>query len=364
VRAPHRARFRLPGFAAALTVLPFAALPTVGARGARPSTRARARCLATTLALVALALLTLVAPAAARPVQSHSMIHTCCTSDSERAYLIAAAKASGANIVRLDVEVHGIVRWSPYGRWYDFSELDRVVALARRNRIRILAILSGTPAGMAACPAGTAPEAAWRCAPADPDAFARHVVAIMEHAGRGVHAWEFWNEPDQGYMYSGSPEAYGSALGAIHRRSAGRFRITNGGVADLRSGLPFLRRAIEAGASFDIGNIHLRGRNLRTQAERAARFFAERRFWVTEHGYPSQPDPQAQARYLRHSISALRAGGADQVFVTLRDIDEFGAASPFASEGILGKPAWNLIVRLNRQADRARNTGRGEPAQG
>lgn len=301
------------------------------------------------VALVALAPFSPVAPAAARPVQSHSMIHTCCTPDAEQASLFAAAKASGANLVRLDVEVHGIVRWTPYGHVYDFSKLDRVVALARENHIRILGILSGTPAGMAGCPAGIPPEGAWKCAPAEPDEYARHVVAIMEHAGAGVLAWEFWNEPDLSYMYVGSPEAYGRALGAIHRRSAGRFRITNGGVADLHGGLPFLRRAIAAGARFDIGNIHLRGTKLRAQAERAARFFGQRPLWVTEHGYPSHPDPQAQVRHLRNSLPALRAGGADQIFVTLRDIDEFGPNSPFASEGIMGKPAWNLIVGLNRR---------------
>ena len=283
-------------------------------------------------------------------VQSHSMIHTCCTPDADRGSLMAAAKASGARIVRLDVEVHGIVIPSPGGYRHDFSKLDEVIALGRRHGIRILGILSGTPAGMEACPAGTAPEAAWKCAPADPDEYARHVVAIMEHAGTGVHAWEFWNEPDQRYMYTGSPEAYGRSLGAIHELSAGRFRITSGGISDLPGGLPFLRRAIRAGARFDIGNVHLRGADLRAQARRAARFFGDRPLWVTEHGYPSHPEPQRQARHLRNSLPALRAGGADQVFVTLRDIDEFGPDSPFASEGIIGKPAWHLIVGINRRS--------------
>jgi hypothetical protein len=323
VRALHRARLRLLQLAASLAIVP-----------------------------AALAAFSFVDSASARPVQSHSMVHTCCTPELEQASLIAAAKASGANLVRLDVEVHGIVHWSPYGHWYDFSKLDRVVALARKSRIRILGILSGTPAGMTACPTGTPPEASWKCAPADPDGYARHVVAIMEYAGKGVHAWEFWNEPDLGYMYIGTPQAYGRALGAIYRRSAGRFRITSGGVSDIRGGLPFLRRAIAAGARFDIGNIHLRGTGLRRQAKRAARFFGDRPLWVTEHGYPSQPDAQAQVRHLRNSIRALRGGGADQVFVTLRDIDEFGPDSPFASEGILGKPAWDLIVGMNRRAHR------------
>lgn len=304
--------------------------------------------------LAVLALAVALGPAAAGapaagPVQSHSMIHTCCTPAADRGTLMAAAKASGARIVRLDVEVHGIVVPTPAGYRYDFSKLDEVVALGRRHGIRILGILSGTPAGMEACPPGTSPEAAWRCAPADPDEYARHVVAIMEHAGDGVYAWEFWNEPDERYMYTGSPEAYGRALGVIHALAAGRFRITTGGIADLSGGLPFLRRAIAAGARFDIGNVHLRGTDLRDQVRRAARFFAGMPLWVTEHGYPSHPAPDDQLRNLRSSLPELRAGGADQVFVTLRDIDEFGADSPFASEGILGKPAWRLVVRMNQR---------------
>lgn len=76
------------------------------------------------------------------------------------------------------------------------------------------------------------------------------------------------------------------------------------------------------------------------------------------HGHPhprgaprhtgQKPNPRAQASYLSHSIPALRAGGADQIFVTLHDnIGEFGPDSPFASEGILGKPAWALIRAMN-----------------
>jgi hypothetical protein len=63
-------------------------------------------------------------------------------------------------------------------------------------------------------------------------AYARFAVAVMEHAGPGVLAWEFWNEPDLPYMYLGTPEQYGRALRAISRRAGGRFRITNGGWPD------------------------------------------------------------------------------------------------------------------------------------
>jgi hypothetical protein len=79
------------------------------------------------------------------------MVHTCCTTEADKAALIAAAKASGAGIVRLDVEVHGIVRPASDGYRYDFSSLDQVIALGRRHGIDILAVLSGTPAGMTDC---------------------------------------------------------------------------------------------------------------------------------------------------------------------------------------------------------------------
>jgi hypothetical protein len=313
--------------------------------------RAALRCACMSLCLAAAD----TGPAVAHPVQSHSMIHLCCTPYEEQAQVISAARASGADIVRLDVELQGVVAPSPYGYVYDFSKLDRLLAFARRTGIRILAVLNGTPAGMTACPPGTDFEASWKCPPKDVQVYARLAVAVMEHAGPGVLAWEFWNEPDLSYMYLGTPEQYGRTLGAISRRAGGRYRITNGGVAGLRTGLPFLRRAIAAGARFSIGNIHLRGTLLRGRARTASRFFGRRPLWVTEHGYPSRPDPQAQVRYLTQSIPALRAGGADQVFVTLRDMDEFGLDSPFASEGILGKPAWNLIRGFNarRPASRA-----------
>jgi hypothetical protein len=294
--------------------------------------------------LLALLVFAPAADASHPRVQSHSMIHVCCTPDREQEHFLAAAKASGATMIRLDVEVHGIVRW-PWG--HDYSNLDRVIELARRHDIRILGVLSGTPAGMTECPPGIPFEHSWKCPAADPAVYAEQVVAIMEHAGDGVFAWEFWNEPDLGYMYVGSAEAYGRTLGAIYEQAAGRFRITSGGVSDV--GLPFLQRAIEAGARFDIGNVHLRWDNVAAKAASASDFFGDRPVWVTEHGYPSHPDPDAQLRYLEQSIPSLRAGGADEVFVTLRDTPEFGPASPFASEGIIGKPAWDLIVALNAE---------------
>src|SRR5262245_57075883 len=111
------------------------------------------------------------------------MIYFCCTPAAEQDALLAQAKASGARIVRLDVELNGIVRPAPNDSPYDFSKLDRLLAVARQYRIRLLGVLGGTSAGRAACPPGVPVEASWKCPPADPDAYARDAVAVMEHAG-------------------------------------------------------------------------------------------------------------------------------------------------------------------------------------
>jgi hypothetical protein len=136
-------------------------------------------------------------------------------------------------------------------------------------------------------------------------------------------------------------------------------------------------RALAAGAanSFDVANVHLRGRAVvLPQVVRAWRRFFRRQghrgpLWVTELGYPSataaQADPGyrggelAQARYLSAALPALLRAGAAQVFVTLRDAwaSEYGSASPFTSEGVLGmdehepyatrrKPAFEVVRRL------------------
>jgi hypothetical protein len=306
---------------------------------------------------LALAILLILPSSASAGVQAHSMLHTCCDTPEKVEQTFQAAQAMGASRVRLDVEVHGII--SAQGA-YDFSKLDHVLATARRYDMRVLGILSGTPPQFGDCPVGTPIQDSWKCGARDPDAYGAAVAKIIDHAPRVT--WEFWNEPDLDYMYTGTPERYGQMLRALYRevkREHPGTRITFGGVAGSKS---FVRRALDAGArrSFDIANVHIRGHSavLRGITVRWRRFFKRETgrklpLWVTEHGFPSDPKWQwdgftgevGQARYLKRSVTRIRRGGAREIFVTLFDSAEFGD-NAYATEGVANKPAARTLARL------------------
>ena len=60
-----------------------------------------------TLAALAVALCAAV-PAQAAPVSSHAMLYTCCTPPAMKERILSEAAASGAEYVRVDVELNGI----------------------------------------------------------------------------------------------------------------------------------------------------------------------------------------------------------------------------------------------------------------
>jgi len=75
---------------------------------------------------------------------------------------------------------------------YDWSGLDRIVQAANAKNLKLLPILSYTPAW--ARPAGCTST---KCAPADPNQFATFASeAAKRYAPLGVHNWEVWNEPN------------------------------------------------------------------------------------------------------------------------------------------------------------------------
>jgi hypothetical protein len=100
--------------------------------------------------------------------------------------------------------------------------------------------------------------------------------------------------------------------------------------------------------AFDIANLHERGDlwQLAPDLTGCRQFLAAQGFggplWVTEHGYPSDPQYQydpgytggeaAQASFLEASVPTLVDAGAAEVFITERD----NLSGPFASEGVLG----------------------------
>jgi hypothetical protein len=333
--------------------------------------------------LPAVALLAAAGPARAdQPVSSHAMVHTCCTPPAMKERLFAEAAASGAEFIRVDVELAGIFGGGPDRP--DWAALDGVIELAGRHDLEVLGVILGTPGWLSSCPERGA-EAAL-CPPRDPAEFGRLAGDVAAHAQGSIRHWEILNEPDARWAFKGSAEDYArmlsAAYDAIHARVPGA-RVVLGGVERPRERKWTERMLATPGADaarkFDIAALHLRLRLRNVLADLPAylrsyrELLAARGFrgpvWVTEHGYPADPafqwDPAyrggdaAQAAFLRDSIPALTAAGADQVFVTLRDnlwgeylseglvhIDEADPSYPAAR-----RPAFETVLDQSGEID-------------
>jgi len=293
--------------------------------------------------LPAVALFTAAGPARAdQPVSSHAMVYTCCTPAAMKERLFAEAKASGAEFIRVDVELAGI--FASEGGRPDWRALDGVIALAERHDLEVLGVILGTPGWLSTC-ADRGADAAL-CPPRDPAEFGRLAAEVASHASGSIRHWEILNEPDADWAFKGTAEDYArmlsAAYDAIHARVP-EARVVQAGVERPREHEWTERMLATPGADavnkFDIAALHLRLRlrnvlaDLPAQLRSYRELLAARGFrgpvWVTEHGYPADPafqwDPAyrggdaAQAAFLRDSIPRLTAAGADQVFVTLRD---------------------------------------------
>jgi hypothetical protein len=320
------------------------------------------------LIIVLLGAAVTAAPAQGAPVSSHAMVHTCCTPQAMKERIFAEAAASGAEFIRVDVELSGIFPVGPEDP--DWRALDGMIELAERHDMKMLGLILGMPTWLSACPERGA-EAAL-CPPRDPAEFGRLAAEVATHAGGSVRHWQILNEPDANWAFKGTPEDYARMLSAAHDAIHARVpeaRVVLGGVERPRERAWTERMLATPGADaarkFDIAALHLRLRlrnvlgDLPTYLREWRRLLADHGFrgpvWVTEHGYPADPrfqwDPAyrggdaAQAAFLRDSIPRLEAAGAEQVFVTLRD----NLWGEYLSEGLVGideaDPAYPAVRR-------------------
>jgi hypothetical protein len=307
------------------------------------------------------------APAAAAPagegrppISSAAQLFTCCTPPELQERMFAEAAASGAEFVRVDVELHGIFDAGGTRDRPQWTRLDEMIARARRHEVRLLGIIRGTPTWLSTCPRRG--SKATICAPRDPAEWGRLAGEVAAHARGSIDHWEILNEPDASWAFTGSAEDYARMLSAAYdaiKAGAPGARVVFGGVERPREHdwieRVFATPRADAARKFDIAAVHLRLR-LRNELRELPQWLTAWRalvarhgfrgpIWVTEHGYPADPafqwDPAyrgtdtaggdaAQAALLRDSIPLLARAGADQVFVTLRDF-VFGE---FLSEGI------------------------------
>jgi hypothetical protein len=311
---------------------------------------------------VALGVLGLATPAHASPVAAHAMVHTCCTPPAEKERVFREAAALDASYIRVDVELTG-----------DLSRLDEIVRLSRRYELPVLGILIVPPDFT------------------DAAEFGRLTGRAVERAGGAIPAWEVMNEPDADYAFHGTPEQYARMLSAAYEAIKARApdaQVSIGGLVDPRRtdwlARVFRTPGADALHRFDIASLHLRGpvdlvvnRYREFSAWLAARGF-HGPVWVTEHGYPADPnfqvDPayaggaEAQAAYLTQSLVGLGEAGAPEIFVTLRDNPALLPAN--VTEGVVGRPAFEAVRRVANEWDQLlawraeqRESARAVPAE-
>ena len=299
-------------------------------------------------------------PASAAPISSAAQLYTCCSPAGAQQRMFSEAADSGAEYVRVDVELHGI--FGAGADEPDWSHFDRMVALAEKNHVKLLGIIGGSPLWLTSCP--DARSRVWICAPRDPREWGRLAGEVAKHARGKIDHWEIVNEPDANWAFTGSAEDYARMLSAAYdaiKSQAPDAKVVFGGVERPREHAwverVFATPGADAAHKFDIAAVHLRLRLRNRLPELAVWLLDWRRLlrgygfdgpiWVTEHGYPAAPawqwDPSyrgtdvatgeaAQARLLRASIPLLAKAGADQIFVTLRDNDDL--YGEYLSEGI------------------------------
>ena len=265
--------------------------------------------------------------------------------------MFAQAAAMHASAIRLDVAPALV--FSSQGRPPDFSGLDEVVALAQRYDLSVVGDLLTIPTWMADCATPTSTPS--RCATDDLSGYASVISQIAARADPAIRDWEVWNEPDTTQFFDGTPQQYALMLRTAHDAIKSVDPADNvllGGVSSVAAtgwlAQVFATPGADAIHAFDIANLHERGDLWQLAPDVAGfrQFLATQGFdgplWITEHGYPSDPQYQydpgytggaaAQASFLEASVPTLIDAGAAEVFVTERD----NLSGPFASEGVLG----------------------------
>jgi hypothetical protein len=265
--------------------------------------------------------------------------------------MFAQAAAMHAAAIRLDV-APALIFTSP-SQPPDFSGLDDVDALARTYHLQVVADLLTIPTWMAQCAAPTSTPS--RCATNDLAGYGSVIAQVVRRADPVIRDWEVWNEPDTGEFFDGTPQQYAFMLRAAHDAITSVDPADNvllGGISSVARTAWLAQVLATPGAdavhAFDIANLHERGDLWQLAPDVASfrQFLAAQGFggplWVTEHGYPSDPQYQydpgytdgeaAQASYLQASVPTLIDAGAAEVFVTERD----NLSGTFASEGVLG----------------------------
>jgi polysaccharide biosynthesis protein PslG len=259
------------------------------------------------------------------------------------------AKAVGAGIVRIDIHWDWLEHDAPgkahWDKWL-VNILSQFLDQARRKRIDVMAVVTGSPCWAASGPTKRFPNVTFcgRYAPKRPRDYANFLKRLVSFAGDRIKYYEIWNEPNlmdpnhkpnwlEGNSHLDPVVAYTRMLQAAYRAVKGinsSLQVIAPGTSYADVG--FIRRMYDAGAKgyFDALSLHpySDGRdpgrcnfpgvpNTKTfkcgvQAIRKlmdSRGDGRKRIWLTEFGVPSGPpgsgSEQAQADYLARAAAQI-----------------------------------------------------------
>jgi GH35 family endo-1,4-beta-xylanase len=146
----------------------------------------------------------------------------------ELAATIADYRQLGVKWVRFDFD------WSviePVSGQYAFERYDQVVERLAQADIRILGLIAYTPSWANGGKPGKYHP------PRDPARFAGFAARLAgRYAGKGVHAWEIWNEPNLGQFWGNAPDpaAYTALLKLAYtaiKKADPKAVVVSGGLA-------------------------------------------------------------------------------------------------------------------------------------
>ena len=257
------------------------------------------------------------AHAAVDPIGAHSMLQL----DDPPSFMqamFAQAAAMHAAAIRLDV-APALIFTSP-SQPPDFSGLDEVVALAQTYHLQVVADLLTIPTWMAQCATPTSTPS--RCATGDLPAYGSVIAQIVRRADPVIRDWEVWNEPDNGEFFDGTPQQYAGMLRTAHdaiKSVDPADDVLLGGISGVMAegwlAQVFAASGADAVHAFDVANLHERGDLWQLAPDVAGfrHFLATQGFagplWVTEHGYPSDPQYQYDPAYTGGECGAGRLPG-------------------------------------------------------
>lgn len=288
---------------------------------------------------------------------------------------------------------------------YDWSGLDKTVAMAAENHLEVLPILYSTPAWLAhderVLPVANGRQRrAWgEFVRAAVERYGRHGEFWLEHAPGTKHplpklpirAWQIWNE--ENYFYFAKPVSPGmyARLLAVSkramRRADPRAELVLGGLfGDPPQGPPLAMNAVDfldrlykvrgVKANFDAVALHPYAADIATlrslveeiRSTEVRHHDARAGLYLTELGWGSQNDPNVvafevglhgQARELRNAYSFLignhhRLGIRQVDWFTWKDV---GGSCTFCDSsglfrrgsGFRPKPAWHTFVSFARR---------------